>query len=100
MEQMLAKMYSFQAKINANQEQTIAKVDAWLEEMKAWRKEMTDCLENKEPTSGEVESMVVHEHVPKEEAAMKTVKSTEEAAWGLASSRRAPRPAEEMDPGR
>jgi hypothetical protein len=49
-------------------------------------------VENKESTSEERE-------VPKEEAAVKTVKSIEEAAWGPESSRRAPRSAEEADPG-
>lgn len=33
------------------------------------------CLENKEPTSDETESAVVHEEVFKEEAAVKTVRA-------------------------
>jgi hypothetical protein len=43
-------------------------MDAWLREMRAWRKEMTACqeakeacLENKNPTSVQIESIVVHE---------------------------------------
>jgi hypothetical protein len=41
------------AKLDAHHERTIAKTDAWLEEMKAWRKETTACLESREPTSVE-----------------------------------------------
>jgi hypothetical protein len=37
-----------------------------------------------------MKSVVVHEEVPKEEAAVKTLKSTEEAAWKPASGHRAP----------
>jgi hypothetical protein len=76
--QMLAKM-------NARQGWTIDKMDAWLEEMKAWRKEKTVCqeapevcLKSKEPTSVEVESGEMHEEVPKEEAATKTVRAPKE----------------------
>jgi hypothetical protein len=53
----------------------IAKTDAWLAEMRAWQKEtmagqeVTEtCVESKEPTS--LESVAVHEEVPKEEAAV------------------------------
>jgi hypothetical protein len=38
----------------------------------------------------EMKSVVVHEGVPKEEAAVRTLKSTEEVVWGPACSCRAP----------
>jgi hypothetical protein len=70
---MLDKM---EAKIDARQE----KMDTWIAEMRTWRKESTACqevteacLENKEPTSLEVESVVAHEEVTKEEATVETV---------------------------
>jgi hypothetical protein len=44
------------------------------------------------------ESVAVHEEVPKEEAAVKTW-STEEVAWGPASSSKVPQSAKGMDPG-
>jgi hypothetical protein len=73
--------------------------------MNAWRKETTACqeateacLESKEPTSLETESVAVHEEVPTEDVAVKTVKRTEEAAWEPASSCRAPPTAEETVP--
>jgi hypothetical protein len=54
-----------QQKIDGGQEQMITKMDVWLAEMRAWRKETmasqeaTDaCLESKEPTS--LESIAVH----------------------------------------
>jgi phosphoribosylformimino-5-aminoimidazole carboxamide ribonucleotide (ProFAR) isomerase len=58
-------------------EEIIAKMDARQERMRAsvnaWWKEMTSCLESKELTSVEIQSVAVHEEVPKEEAAEKTV---------------------------
>jgi hypothetical protein len=48
----------------------------------------------------ETESAAVHEEVPKEEVAVKTVRRTEEATWGPAVSSRAPSTADETDPGR
>jgi hypothetical protein len=63
----------------ASQERTIAKMDAWLAEMKDCRKETTawqeatdTCLDSQESTSLEVESDTEHE-VPKEEATVKPV---------------------------
>jgi hypothetical protein len=45
--------------------------------MRACREYIEDmieaCLESKEPTSVQVESITVHEEVPKEEVAVKTV---------------------------
>jgi hypothetical protein len=69
---MLAKT---EAKIDANQK----RMDAWIVDMRTWRKETTACqeateacLESKEPTSLEVESVAEHEEIPKEEASVQT----------------------------
>jgi hypothetical protein len=99
-----------QARTEAFQKQIINKMDAHQDRMgasmNAWRKETTACqeateacLESKEPTSVETESAAVHEEVPKEEAAVKTVR-TEEETWGPASSCRASPTADQTDPGR
>jgi hypothetical protein len=48
------------------------KMDAWIAEMGTWREETTACLESKEPTSLEAESVAVHQEVPKEEATVET----------------------------
>jgi hypothetical protein len=61
--------------------------------MKTWRKEMTACqeateasLESKEPTSVEIQPVVVHEEVPKAQAAVKTVRALKRryGDWHLA----------------
>jgi hypothetical protein len=54
--------------------------------MMACQEAMEACLESKEPTSVEIESIVVHEEVPKEEAAVKTVRALKERCgdWHLA----------------
>jgi hypothetical protein len=39
---------------------------------------MEACLESKEPTSVEIESVAVHDEVPKEEAITKTVRALKE----------------------
>lgn len=68
--EMLART---KAKMDSHQERMEVKMDAWLEELKAWRKEtmayqevMEACLESKEPTSIEIEAIAVHEEVSKE----------------------------------
>jgi hypothetical protein len=88
--------------MNASQERMIAEKDAWLSETRAWRKEMKSNWEAMEACleSMEIQSESKHQAIPKEEAAMKTVKSTEEVAWGHASSHKVPWSAKEMDPGR
>jgi hypothetical protein len=96
-----------QARTEAVQEEIVAKMDAPLERMgasvNAWQKEtvacqesMEACLESKKPTSAEIEPVVVHEEVPKEEVAVRTEKVT----WEPASSRWAQQTAERTDPGR
>jgi hypothetical protein len=86
-----------QVRIEANQEETIAKMDAHQERMgasmNALRKETTACqeamgacLESKEPASMEKEPVAVHEEVPKEEAAVKTVRPLRK--WHLDAGRR------------
>jgi hypothetical protein len=74
------RMDSHHVRMVASQERMIAKMDAWLAKMGTWRKEMTACqevadayLENEELPSLEIESVVEHEKVPKEEAAVKPV---------------------------
>jgi hypothetical protein len=44
-EEILVEIRTNHKKMNASQEQTIAMMYAWLEEMKAWRKETTACQE-------------------------------------------------------
>jgi hypothetical protein len=47
--------------------------------MDSWREAVTEaCLESKEPNSVELESVTVHEEVPKEKAAVKTVRALKE----------------------
>jgi hypothetical protein len=48
-------------------------MNAWIAEIKAWRKETEACLESKEPTTLEVGSVAVHEEAPKEDAALKPI---------------------------
>jgi hypothetical protein len=48
---------------------------AWRKEPTACQEEMEDCLESKEPTSVEIEPVAVHEEVPEENAAVKTVRA-------------------------
>lgn len=64
-------------------------------EMKAYLEEQELYLESKESTSVEIESVEVHEKVPKEESSAKTRR----AIWGLASSRRTLLTAGEKDLG-
>jgi hypothetical protein len=83
------------ARPKAIQKEIIAKMDVHQERMGASAnacQEATEaCLESKEPTSVEM-----HEEVPKDEAAVKTVNRTEGAACSL----RAPPTTEETDAGR
>jgi ketosteroid isomerase-like protein len=65
--------------MNTSQEQMIDKVEVWIAEMRAWWKETLTCqeateacLESKEAPSLVVESVVVHEEVPKEEASVES----------------------------
>jgi hypothetical protein len=68
------RLVRMKAKMDAHQERMEVKMDDWLEEMRAWGKELTACKEvteacpkSKEPTSMETEAVAVHEKVPKEE---------------------------------
>jgi hypothetical protein len=64
------------AKMDAHQERMGASVNAWRKEAMACQEAMETCLGSKGPTSlEEKESVVVHEEVPKEEAAVKTVRA-------------------------
>jgi hypothetical protein len=87
------------AKMDAHQERMGASTNAWRKEPTACQEGMEACLESKEPSSVEIEPVAVHEEVPEENAAVKTVKSTEEAVWGPASRRSAQPTAAETDPG-
>jgi hypothetical protein len=71
------------------EEEILAKMDAHQERMgaskNAWRKETTayqEATQSKEPTFVKTVSAMMHEKVPKEEAAVKPIKSTGEAVWG------------------
>jgi hypothetical protein len=69
-EEMKTKMDSHHEMLmmimKASKENIHAMREACLEKMDA-------CLKSKEPTSGETESVAVHEEVPQEEASVKTV---------------------------
>jgi hypothetical protein len=74
-EEMKAQVGSLASRIDSNQGKMDTNLKEVIAEMRAWRKEMTACqetmeacLESKEPTSVEIESVAVHEEVPKEEA--------------------------------
>jgi hypothetical protein len=59
------------AKMDVHQERMEAathSMRAWWKEMMACEEVMEACLESNEPTSVEIESIAVHEDVPKEEA--------------------------------
>jgi hypothetical protein len=82
--------------VNSSQEQT-AEMDAWLAEIRAWRKETTTCLEamkarleSREPTSVKIpaESIVVHEEVPKEKAAVQTITAPKKRTHGNGGPRK------------
>jgi hypothetical protein len=57
--------------------------------MTAYQEAMEACQESKEPTSVEMESLVVHEEVAKEEATVKTVRALKKryGDWHLATGR-------------
>jgi hypothetical protein len=60
------------AKMNAHQERLGGSINAWRKDTTACQEATEACLESKEPTSLKVESIAVHEEVPKEEAAVET----------------------------
>jgi hypothetical protein len=60
------------ARMDVNQERMEASANAWRKETAACHEETGACLESKEPTSDEIESIAVHENVPKEEAAVES----------------------------
>jgi hypothetical protein len=83
-DKMLPKL---EVRIDDNQE----KMDAWIAEIRAWQTETTacqeatdTCLESKEPTN--MESITLHKEVPKEEAAVQTVRALKRrhGDWHLA----------------
>jgi hypothetical protein len=87
MECLVASIETMDSKIDASQERMMAKLDAcqakmdaWLEEMKDSRKETTNCQEameacreTMEVNSGDLQSLAVHQEVPKEEAAVEII---------------------------
>jgi hypothetical protein len=83
---LISRMDIHQARTEAIQEEIIAKMDAHHERMgasvNACQKETTACkeaTESKEPTSAEIlESVAENEEVPREEAAVKTVRAQKE----------------------
>jgi hypothetical protein len=64
--------------MDAHQERMGAIVNAWRKETTACQEATEACLESKEPTSVEIESVAVHDDVPKEEAAVKIVRAPKE----------------------
>jgi hypothetical protein len=79
-EEIRTDLEEMEEAVRINQEKTDPTLKEVIVEIRVWRKEMTACqeameacLESKEPTLVEVESVAMHEEVPKEEAALKTV---------------------------
>jgi hypothetical protein len=70
--------------MNASQEWMIAKIDAWLEEMKAGQKETMACWEMMEACLGSkashegIEAVAKHQEVPKEEGIVETIGALED----------------------
>jgi uncharacterized FlaG/YvyC family protein len=85
-EEMKAQVGSLTSRIDANQKEMKAMLDASLEKMGV--------------NPAEMQSVAVHQEVPKEEATMETIRALKDVAWRLVSSLRAPPTAKEMDPGR
>jgi hypothetical protein len=61
--------------MDAHQERMGASVIVWQKETMACQEATEACLGSKVPTSVKIESIVVHEKVPKEEAAVNTVRA-------------------------
>jgi hypothetical protein len=78
-EEMLAKMDAHHTRTEANYEDMMAKLDAHQERIKAsvnaWRKEMKANRGATEANPDEMKSVMVHEEVPKEEAAVKSLEA-------------------------
>jgi hypothetical protein len=86
-------------KMDTHQERMGTSINAWQKEMMACQEATEACLESKEPTSGEIESVAVHGEVPKEEGAVKTVRARKKWYGDPAPSCNVPPTAEKMDPG-
>jgi hypothetical protein len=75
-----ARTEAMKEKMDTHQESMEAKMDAWLKEMKAWRREMMACQEAMDTTDlaasrEKLEAIAVHQEVPKEEAAVETIRA-------------------------
>jgi hypothetical protein len=76
LECLLAIMEEFEAKMMANMDVCVAEMRAWQKEVTPCREATEACLEKaKEPNSVKIESIAVHEEVPKDKAAVKTVRA-------------------------
>jgi uncharacterized coiled-coil DUF342 family protein len=82
MEQMMEQILEGLLAIQDNEKEYNKKIEAFLQETKSWREEMTacqeerdTCLESKEPPSVQIESIAVHQEVPKEGAVVNTVRA-------------------------
>jgi hypothetical protein len=74
-EDMKALVGSLASWINANQEEMTATVSTNLQKMKFWLEEMKAYPEKQEANPEGMKSIVEHQEVPKEEAAVKTVRA-------------------------
>jgi phage protein D len=68
-------LHNNKLKIDANIKEIIAEMTAWRKETTACQEGTGACLESKEPTSLEIESVAVHEEARKEEAAVKPIRA-------------------------
>jgi hypothetical protein len=66
---MVAIMEKFEAKM-------MAKMDAWIEELKAYLGVTEACLEKREPTPEEMEAVVEHQKVPEGATHEETIGAT------------------------
>jgi hypothetical protein len=77
MEYLLANIYTMHEKIVTHYEEIMADMRAWRKAMKAYQEAAEAYPEEMEANPEEIKSVVVHEEVPKEEAAMKTFRTQE-----------------------
>jgi hypothetical protein len=95
---MKARVGSLASRIYAHHEE-MGEMRAWRKGTTARQEETEACLESKDPTSVQIESVAVQEEAPKEEAAVETFGALKER-HGRPASRRTAQPAtDETDPG-
>jgi cell envelope opacity-associated protein A len=75
MEHLLTKRGAMQENVVCHHEKVVVEMRAWRKEMKADQEAVEAYPEKMEANPEEMKSVVVHEGVPKEEAAVKTLRA-------------------------